>query len=146
MKYLKFKEGDNTTELNINGLKVSFFAGIPTICNDDGTFAYYNGGRSCFLGEYKGVYAHENTQEKADEMAKYWFYHKTIDKDKLSKEIKERGKITILEFKLLTNMYCEYTDKVIERATLRRIFTIDEAIELSKMSEEAHEKLKKYLI
>lgn len=145
MKYLEFKENDNTTELYIDGLKVIYFAGIPTICYDDGSFAYYNGKKPCYVGEFNGVYAHANTQEKADEMAKYWATVEEVDKSKLAEEIKKKGVISILEFKLLTNMYCEYTDKRIEKHTEKRIFTIQEALELSKINSEANEILTKYL-
>lgn len=144
MKYLKFKEGDNTTELNINGLKVRYFAGIPTICNDDGTFAYYNGKKPCFLGNYKGVYAHANTQEKANEMAEFWAIKDKVNKDELVESIKKKGKITILEFKLITNLYCELTDRVIESMSLEREFSINTAIEMAKINTESNELMTKY--
>lgn len=144
MKYLKFKEGDNTTELNINGLKVRYFAGIPTICYNDGSFAYYNGKKECFVGGYKGVYAHGNTQEKANEMAEFWAIKDIVNKEELVESIKKKGKITILEFKLLTNLYCEVTDRIIERMSLDREFPISVAIEMAKINTESNELMTKY--
>lgn len=146
MTYLEFKENDSTTEMNIDGVKVRYFAGIPTICYDDDTFAYYNTKKPCFVGEFNGIYTHANTQEKANEMAEYWATVEKVDKSKLAEEIKQRGVISILEFKLLTNLYCEYTDKQIEKHTEKRIFTIEEALELSKINTEANEKLTNYLM
>lgn len=144
MEYLEFRENDNTTELNINGLKVRYFAGIPTICYDDGSFAYYNGKKPCFVGEFNGYYAHGNTQEKANEMAEFWAKKDVVNKEELVKDIKKRGTITILEFKLLTNLYCEVTDRIIESMSLEREFPISVAIEMAKINKESNELMTKY--
>lgn len=144
VNYIGFQAFKDDVIIKQRDKVIRCFCGVATICNADGTFNYFNGGKSVFVGFYNGIYAHGNTQEKANEMAKYWHDNKNVDKEYLAEDIKKRGRITILEFKLLTNLYCEFTDKIIESMSLEREFPLNVAIEMAKINTESNELMTKY--
>jgi hypothetical protein len=112
-----------TSEKNLNEFKIYkgfFFRG------GDLKVLYY-------IAEKDGYFAHGSSMKEAIEDCNFKYLQEHLDKDDLIKQIKEKGSVTIQDYRLLTGACQLGVNKFLsEKGITGDSLTIDQVIELTK--------------
>jgi hypothetical protein len=112
-----------TSEKNLNEFKI--YKGF-----------FFRGGDlkvPCYIAEKDGYFAHGSSMKKAIEDCNFKYLQEHLDKDDLIKQIKEKGSVTIQDYRLLTGACQLGVNKFLsEKGITGDSLTIDQVIELTK--------------